>query len=90
MALYSDYPDLFAGGSIDDVYSLVPMFINKRCLLGDLYLFDNRYLKALFHYPVEKRILGRSRNRNGENRMAAFRPIQRLSGITCRKHHSGI
>lgn len=29
-----------------DGYSLVPFFINKKCLLGDLYLFANRYHDA--------------------------------------------
>lgn len=29
-----------------DGYSLAPSFINKRCLLGDLYLFANRYQDA--------------------------------------------
>ena len=32
-------------GTIDGV-SLVPYFINKKCLLGDLYLFNNEYDKA--------------------------------------------
>jgi hypothetical protein len=37
---------------IDGVYSLVPMFINKHCLLGDLYLFDDQYLKAAEQYRL--------------------------------------
>lgn len=32
-------------GTIDGI-SLVPYFINKKCLLGDLYLFNNQYDKA--------------------------------------------
>jgi hypothetical protein len=33
-------------GTIDTYYSLVPFFINKKCLLGDLYLYNNEYEKA--------------------------------------------
>ncbi|NLO70899.1 MAG: RagB/SusD family nutrient uptake outer membrane protein [Porphyromonadaceae bacterium] len=33
-----------------DGYSLVPFFINKKCLLGDLYLFNNEYEKAATIY----------------------------------------
>lgn len=33
-----------------DGYSLVPFFINKKCLLGDLYLFANRYKEAATMY----------------------------------------
>lgn len=36
-------------GTIDGV-SLVPFFINKKCLLGDLYLFNNEYDKAASIY----------------------------------------
>ncbi|MDR2042488.1 MAG: RagB/SusD family nutrient uptake outer membrane protein [Tannerella sp.] len=33
-----------------DGYSLAPYFIDKRCLLGDLYLFNNDYEKAAVIY----------------------------------------
>ncbi|VBB48015.1 conserved hypothetical protein [uncultured Paludibacter sp.] len=36
-------------GTVDGV-SLVPYFINKKCLLGDLYLFNNEYDKAATIY----------------------------------------
>lgn len=36
-------------GTIDGV-SLIPYFINKKCLLGDLYLFNNEYDKAASIY----------------------------------------
>ncbi|MHB9056942.1 MAG: RagB/SusD family nutrient uptake outer membrane protein [Paludibacteraceae bacterium] len=36
-------------GTIDGV-SLIPYFINKKCLLGDLYLFNNEYDKAAMMY----------------------------------------
>ncbi len=36
-------------GTVDS-YSLVPFFINKRCLLGDLYLFNNQYDNAAIQY----------------------------------------
>lgn len=36
-------------GTVDGV-SLIPFFINKKCLLGDLYLFNNQYDKAATLY----------------------------------------
>lgn len=36
-----------------DGYSLAPYFINKRCLLGDLYLFNNDYEKSATVYREE-------------------------------------
>ncbi|MFY7890215.1 MAG: RagB/SusD family nutrient uptake outer membrane protein [Spirosomataceae bacterium] len=33
-----------------DTYASRLFFINKRCLLGDLYLWDNQYRKAVFQY----------------------------------------
>ncbi len=33
-----------------DSYSSRLFFINKRCFLGDLYLWDNQYRKAVFQY----------------------------------------
>ncbi|MDD3321223.1 MAG: RagB/SusD family nutrient uptake outer membrane protein [Paludibacter sp.] len=37
---------------IDDVYSLASMFINKHCLLGDLYLFNDQYESAALQYRL--------------------------------------
>jgi hypothetical protein len=37
---------------IDNVYSLVPVFINKRCLIGDLYLFNDQYDLAAEQYRL--------------------------------------
>ncbi len=37
---------------IDDVYSLAPMFINKHCLLADLYLFNDQYDQAANQYRL--------------------------------------
>lgn len=36
-------------GTIDGI-SLVPYFIDKKCLMGDLYLFNNQYDKAATVY----------------------------------------
>lgn len=36
-------------GTVDGV-SLIPYFINKKCLLGDLYLFNNEYDNAATYY----------------------------------------
>lgn len=36
-------------GTVDGI-SLIPFFINKKCLLGDLYLFNNEYDKAATIY----------------------------------------
>lgn len=36
-------------GTVDG-YSLIPYFINKKCFLGDLYLFNNQYEKAATIY----------------------------------------
>lgn len=43
-------------GTIDGV-SLVPYFINKKCLLGDLYLFNNEYDKAA---QIYRQVLART------------------------------
>lgn len=45
-----DYRDSKLIKSTLDGYSLAPYFINKRCLLGDLYLFADRYLDAATVY----------------------------------------
>lgn len=47
---------------IDGVYALAPMFINKRCLLGDLYLFNDQYVEAATQYRI---VLGT--NESGSN-----------------------
>lgn len=41
---------LVDGDATVDGYSLIPFFINKKCLLGDLYLFANRYDEAAAIY----------------------------------------
>ena len=45
-----NYQDSKLVKSTLDGYSLAPYFINKRCLLGDLYLFADRYLEAATMY----------------------------------------
>ncbi|MDR2475023.1 MAG: RagB/SusD family nutrient uptake outer membrane protein [Bacteroidales bacterium] len=51
-------------GTVDG-YSLTPFFIQKKCLLGDLYLYNNEYEKAVRIY---REILSKGENEAASNR----------------------
>ncbi|MEZ7867720.1 MAG: RagB/SusD family nutrient uptake outer membrane protein [Paludibacteraceae bacterium] len=56
-------------GTIDGV-SLVPYFINKKCLLGDLYLFNNEYDKAAGIY---RQVLSKDEDAGDTGNSLSFR-----------------
>lgn len=59
-----------------DGYSLAPFFINKRSLLGDLYLFNNEYDKAAKVYrdilAIGEELDATDRNSYRKNRLYVF------------------
>lgn len=67
-------------GTVDG-YSLEPFFINKKCLLGDLYLFNNQYEKAVEVYREVLRV--------GEDDPATAWSQQRKNRIYCYVWNSG-
>lgn len=56
-------------GTLDGV-SLVPYFINKKCLLGDLYLFNNQYDKAATIY---RQVLAKNEDATSTGNSTAYR-----------------
>jgi hypothetical protein len=70
-------------GTIDS-YSLVPFFINKKCLLGDLYLYNNDYDKAA-HIYREILSIGETEAATSRNNFRTYRlysDVWRLSDGT--------
>lgn len=62
-------------GNVDG-YSLVPFFINKKCLLGDLYLFNNQYHEAAAIYrevlAIGEDLPADDRIQNRKNRLYSY------------------
>lgn len=62
-----------------DGYSLTPFFVHKRCLLGDLYLFADRYLDAATIY---RQVLSANEDAAATNNQYMYRLYTYTTGFT--------